>query len=301
MHSGLASASASTSRNAPAPPSRAAAPTPVKLTSKWSNYSTAQSLGFVDPDEAKRQAELERKQSQGVAGAWEVVAPPPPPLSVSISNADKSDVKDEEGADSQNPSGSQSSSQKREADEDPEDGRGFKIRKRTAHVGLGEIWDPGDIPIKTKRKAATSTKKMDDRKSTLKEENNSAPMPTASSSLVKHEPSNGSLTETAAPGRLGGWKRATAPVDSSSEVYFDPVAEGNSNEVPTIHRPLSSSGRVTPENGPQGPNLPMKAEPSTIKEEFIEGLYVNVIPETTSGSMFRKRKLPAGGRSSVRR
>lgn len=36
--------------------------------------------------------------------------------------------------------------------EDEEDGRGWKLRKKAVALGLGEIYDPGVIPIKLKPK-----------------------------------------------------------------------------------------------------------------------------------------------------
>ena len=37
-----------------------------------------------------------------------------------------------------------------------EDTRRFKLRKKTVGVGLGEIYDPGIIPIKVKKKEESS-------------------------------------------------------------------------------------------------------------------------------------------------
>ncbi|KAJ3013592.1 hypothetical protein NUW54_g1545 [Trametes sanguinea] len=65
-------------------PSSAAGPRKVAATLKpadpFANYTTAESLGITDPDEARRRAEAERRLQEGVAGDWEVVEviqPPP--------------------------------------------------------------------------------------------------------------------------------------------------------------------------------------------------------------------------------
>lgn len=101
---------------------------PPKPSSPWANYSTAASLGYTDPDAERLAAEAERKRTQGVAGEWETVAPTP----------DQTVVQE----------------RKRRVEEveiDEEDSRTFKLRKKTTK-GLGELWDPGAIPIKLKPK-----------------------------------------------------------------------------------------------------------------------------------------------------
>ncbi|KAJ8516076.1 hypothetical protein ONZ45_g6576 [Pleurotus djamor] len=111
-------------------PSSSSKPPPPKPSNPYANYSTAASLGFTDPDAEKLAAEVERRRTQGVVGDWEYVAP-------------------QENAAS---SAEQEEPLKREAEHSIDDERHFKIRKKTLNVGLGEIYDPGLIPIKLKAK-----------------------------------------------------------------------------------------------------------------------------------------------------
>ncbi|EJD03320.1 uncharacterized protein FOMMEDRAFT_55883, partial [Fomitiporia mediterranea MF3/22] len=146
VSTGNASSSAS-SKVSQAQSTAAASKKPERPTSVWSNYSTAESLGITDPDEERMKVELERRRTQGVVGEWTAVAPPPPPLPINVQPPKEEDSKDGVC--------SGSLPQKREAEaplEVEEDGRHFKLRKRKIGAGLGEIWDPGELPIKLKSK-----------------------------------------------------------------------------------------------------------------------------------------------------
>jgi len=127
---------ASTSKVAPKKPT-------AKPSNPYANYSTAESLGYTDPDAERITAELEARRSQGVAGEWQVIAPPQPPA-------------DSESRESEPPDALETAEArvKREAEAPPdeEDARAFKLRKKTLNTGLGEIYDPGLIPIKIKKK-----------------------------------------------------------------------------------------------------------------------------------------------------
>ncbi|KAI0779355.1 hypothetical protein C8Q74DRAFT_1157605, partial [Fomes fomentarius] len=140
--SGSPIASSSTATAAP----KTAAPKP---SNPFANYSTAESLGFTDPDAERAKAEAERRQTQGVAGEWQVVEIVQP-----------KEPEDEDGGEhgeGEKPGESSTESQtgqKRPADApaDDEDTRGWKLRRKTASVGLGELYDPLAVPIKLKPK-----------------------------------------------------------------------------------------------------------------------------------------------------
>jgi len=127
---------ASTSKSAPKKPT-------AKPSNQFANYSTAESLGYTDPDAERIAAELEVRRSQGIAGEWQVIASPQPPNG---SELEKSELPD-------NPV-TADVGVKREAEAlpDEEDSRAFKLRKKTLNSGLGEIYDPGLIPVKIKKK-----------------------------------------------------------------------------------------------------------------------------------------------------
>ncbi|KAJ7901775.1 hypothetical protein B0H14DRAFT_3080043 [Mycena olivaceomarginata] len=93
---------------------------PPKPSNPFTNYSTAKSLGYDDPDAERLAAEAEQRRMQGVAGEWEMVAPSSEPAPPHVLEAEES--------------------------------REFKLRKKTTAAGLGQIYDPGVIPIKLKKK-----------------------------------------------------------------------------------------------------------------------------------------------------
>ncbi|KAF4621118.1 hypothetical protein D9613_000513 [Agrocybe pediades] len=134
----------------------------TKPSNPFANYSTAQSLGYTDPDAERIAAELELKRSQGIAGEWQVVNLQPPVGSDVHSKESEASPADGAGL-------------KREAEAlpDEEDTRAFKLRKKTV-TGLGEIYDPGLIPIKIKKKEEVKPEPE--------------PVPVASSSQIKTEP-----------------------------------------------------------------------------------------------------------------
>ncbi|GLB37686.1 putative U1 zinc finger [Lyophyllum shimeji] len=135
--------------------SSAAAKKPaLKPSNPWANYSTAASLGYQDPDAERAAAEAERRRTQGLAGEWQVVATISPPTAPEpedeLDENDKKPVIADAG---------ERTGVKREAEQPPaeEDARQFKLRKRTWGAGLGEVYDPGVIPIKLKKKKEPET------------------------------------------------------------------------------------------------------------------------------------------------
>jgi WW domain-binding protein 4 len=117
----------------------------AKPSNPFANYSTAQSLGYEDPDAEPIAAQLELRRSQGVAGEWQIITPQAPTASSSLEPTTPSTAAVEADGDD--------SGLKREADAPPEeDSRSFKLRKKSLNPGLGEIYDPGLIPIKVKTK-----------------------------------------------------------------------------------------------------------------------------------------------------
>ena len=76
---GLVKPGSSSGVSVPKPP---VSTKPTKASSNpFENYSTAESLGYTDPDAARLQAEAERRRQEGVAGDWEIVATEEPPAS----------------------------------------------------------------------------------------------------------------------------------------------------------------------------------------------------------------------------
>ncbi|KAG9316555.1 hypothetical protein JVU11DRAFT_2606 [Chiua virens] len=105
----------------------AAKPKPkAKPSDAYANYSTPASLGYVDPGVE----EAEQRVHAGTPGAWTVVN--------KEEGKTKEDNEDTKG----------STGEKRAAGEESlDDVRAFKLRKKTASVGLGEIYQPdGEQP-----------------------------------------------------------------------------------------------------------------------------------------------------------
>ncbi|KAI5120982.1 hypothetical protein M0805_006654 [Coniferiporia weirii] len=289
---------ASTSRLPEPGPSVPSSKKPERPTSVWSNYSTAQSLGYEDPDSERLKAEMERRRTQGMVGEWETVAPPPPPLPNGSLEIKKEETKEGVLADA--------APQKREAEalpEDDDDGRQFKLRRRTLGAGLADIWDPGDIPIKIKSRV-----KEEEQLPFLaayKGNSESAVLSTSASGRSDGQTPVGPAGE-APKWKPMGWKRATvmqptaqAETKKETEEQGDELQSENplvkeetepdlinTGRRPALHQ---SSADTTQEKAEGVGAMPVKLE---TKEEEIA---VPSAPES-SGALFKKRKIPAGGR-----
>ena len=251
-----------------------------------SDYSTPESLGYTDPDIERARAEAERRRTQGVAGDWQMVesAPPtePPPVTGEESTQHVDEVQNAE-------SNQGTSSNKRAvpvpdpADED--EGR-WKLRKKTATVGLGEIYDPGIIAIKLKAKAEIKEEEMAAQgQSKLSSDGNSTPGDTTATPVPKWAPVK--------------WKKAGEPADGTGG--------GAATSGPVGDTALT-------EGAPRAPTDPLKAEedpaPASVTDVSMkeEPLHAKLEETTTpsgetassGGSLFRKRKAPLGGGVSSR-
>jgi WW domain-binding protein 4 len=236
-----------------------------------SDYSTPESLGYTDPDIERARAEAERRRTQGVAGDWQLVesAPTEPPSGTGDESTQHAD-------DVQNAEGNQETGRNKRAVPDPadEDEGRWKLRKKIATVGLGEIYDPGIIAIKPKVKA-----EEDKEEETAGHGGDTKATPAPKWAPVK-------------------WKRAGEPVDTTS---------GAATSVPGVDTALT-------EGAPRAPTNPLNADEDpapasvtdvSVKEEPLPvKLEETTMPsgETASsgGSLFRKRKAPLGGGANSR-
>ncbi|KAL0956302.1 hypothetical protein HGRIS_002459 [Hohenbuehelia grisea] len=244
------------SASAAAPPRK---PPPPKPSNPYSNYSTAESLGYTDPDAERRAAEAERHRTQGVAGAWELVETADPPASSTPPVPD----------DAAHPE-----SLKREAEPlaDEENARQFKLRKKTLNVGLGEIYDPGLIPIKVKKKEESS------------EPSGSGNDPPVDANAEGSKPTGVPKWTKVQWKRPGEDPDPSPPEDSQQSTCSElppPLPLHDPQETPLT---TVASTPVEPLDRPE-----VKAEDVASKTEET----VPAPPEPTS--LFRKRKLPGGG------
>ena len=211
---------------------------PSKPSDPWANYSTAASLGYTDPEEERLKAEAERRKMQGVAGEWEVVEQPT-----------KNEVSDE--ADT-----APEPSRKRVAEglPDPEDTRGFKLRKKAA-PSVVDDWDADLIPIKLKPKKTEEV--LDPTETEEVKEESSRPTGMAPIKWTSR-----------------GWK---GPEDEP---------EGTPDSTTPIDKEVETKSAAIPE--------PFTAvvEPEVKEESEASSVKVETLTETVSetGATFRKRK-----------
>lgn len=185
---------------APAGPSKPV----VKPSDPYANYSTAASLGHVDADAERKKVEAERRMKEGVLGAWEVVTVLDPAV---VQNAVTADITSTERDlnHSATLSGEREGRRGVEIPADDDDIRPFKLRRKTMAAGLGEIYDPGDIPIKLK------PKKEEPASATLQPESSSGTSPLTISQAASTLP-KWSAT---------GWVKPTTPQVSEAETPSD--------------------------------------------------------------------------------
>lgn len=223
-----------------------------------SDYSTPESLGYTDPDLEHARVEAERRSTQGFAGEWQLVA-------TSEETRPEHNTRQTEE--------SQEEAKKRPlldpADED--EGR-WKLRKKMANVGLGEIYDPGIISIKPKAKVEIDEGVAgNDRAPSA-----STPSDTGATAVPKWAPVK--------------WNKAGERVHETNDAAGPAPATDNSR--------TDGASMVSPE--PPGgeeesklasvTNVPVKEETLPVKLEELPG---ETIP--AGGSLFRKRKTPARG------
>lgn len=246
-----------------------------------SDYSTPESLGYTDPDIERALAEAERRRTQGVAGDWQVVAPtttePPPGTGEDPT---------QHGDDVQNREDNQEAGKKRPVPETAEEDEGrWKLRKKTTTVGLGEIYDPGIIAIKPRAKAEV---KEEETASTTNRPSGDAP--------VAGDPKATAVPKWA-PVK---WKRAGEPADDASGEPSSRLADGET--VPTegtsrVVLPEPPDADEKPAPAPVVAGVSVKEEPSLVK---LEEATPPGEASSSGGSLFRKRKAPAGGGASSR-
>ncbi|KAL7281449.1 hypothetical protein ACG7TL_004762 [Trametes sanguinea] len=277
------------------PSSAAAGPRKVAANLKpadpFANYTTAESLGITDPDEARRRAEAERRLKEGVAGDWEVVEVVQPPI------ADEEGTEDVKPDVSAGTTASARAGEKRPADQPPdeEDTRGWKLRRKVASVGLGELYDPGAIPIKLKTK---------------KEESEGAQGSASAGNVNSSTGAAGTLPTLRGTEKprwsARGWNKPGTSSRSTAtpEPATSPGQEGTAAETSAPQAPKSEDNGL-PESMSREPVQATSEQPSptAVKSEEApvsvkgESREPEAPPAPSGGSLFKKRKVPAAGGS----
>ncbi|ODN74053.1 hypothetical protein L202_07523 [Cryptococcus amylolentus CBS 6039] len=242
----------STAVAAPAPKTR------EKPTDKWSNYSTAAQLGFVDEEDAKKTAyeiELEIKGQAGEAGQWEeVILPPPAPI------VEAAEV---------------TIGEKRPREED-EEGEGWRFEhkgKKPVFDPYDDDWDPSSLKsLKVKRKEGASS---EDAKVAAEETATEVPR-------VKYEKEAAEIEERGL--KREGW---------SGKLEWNTVMKetGTSKEVKEEADVRGEVAKATPEQAA----VPARQE--TVKSEpEVELSSVPESTAASGGGMFKKRRPPPSNR-----
>ena len=157
---------------------------------------------------------------------------------------------------------------------DDEDGRGWKLRRKTASVGLGDLYDPGALPIKLKPK-----------KQEEQEEAGRANAIISGPGLVL----GGSEKPTWS---ARGWSKPGASSVSGATHTAD-GAEVKTEEDGAKAEGDGVTEKLANEPLPEEPPVEVKAE--DVKAESVEPAAPP--PPPSVGSLFKKRKAPVGGGS----
>ncbi|KAI0066125.1 hypothetical protein BV25DRAFT_1504467 [Artomyces pyxidatus] len=278
---GLAKASSS---KAPAPAVASSSRKPLpKSKGGFADYSTAQQLGYTDPDVERALAEKAYRQNQGVAGEWHFVDTIPKQASQSPAPEANVELAEAEAADE--------ASRKRAAEEpvDEEDGRGWKLRKKTVSVGLGEIYDPGVVAIKVKPKKEEPQDESKVPEAVTVSSGGAGTTSKASTvpkwTAVKWKKAGEAVTESPTSGTPG----TATPGEAVQEAAE--VLDTSSNPPPLDVRGVQSAHDPIPA---------VKEESTHVKVDEDGGAPVTPPQAPSTNSLFRKRRAPAAGGATSR-
>ncbi|OWZ27891.1 hypothetical protein LQV05_002277 [Cryptococcus neoformans] len=275
--SSLASSSAS-----PAPSSSIAKARDSRPKDKFSNYSTAAQLGFVDPDAEKSAYEIEQeiKGRAGEPGQWEEVVMPSPLTEASMSIT---------GA-------------KRNREEEDEEGEGWKFEhkgKKPVHDPYDDDWDPSSLKgLKVKKKEETlfRDKKMKVEEEVVKQEPSMQAwqqvQPTDGSGLQKEgwtgriemKPKTKGSDKVFIPG--GGWVKVEGSLADEGKREEPEAAEDVKPDMTKLEEEASVKATAFA-------SKVMKEEPDVKLD--ISAPSVSE-PTPSGGSMFKKRRPPPSNR-----
>jgi WW domain-binding protein 4 len=170
---------------------------------------------------------------------------------------------------------------------DEDDTRSFKVRKKT-WGGMGDLWDPADVPIKLKPKKIEEPVTQSDEAST--------------STLIA--PASSTLGEPGVTSERPKWttKGWNAPGTSSASQTEDGTSsttpEDNSTNLTKVEDDLPPiKTEETAEDIALAPDV--KPSPEVVKtEDIVKTEAPDTLPPPNTSGMFRKRKVPAGSAGS---
>ncbi|KAF9527296.1 hypothetical protein CPB83DRAFT_399937 [Crepidotus variabilis] len=258
VSSGLAKAS-----SGPTPVASRSAPKPIaKSSNPYANYSTAESLGYTDPDAERLAAELEARRTQGVAGQWETVEMTPQPIATD---------QEEEAI-----------GFKRAADGPPpeEDMRSYKLQKKTLQ-GLGDVYDPDAIPIKIKKREPPPEEPAPSSSTT-----GPSSEPLALTSMPKFTAIQLKKPEDG-PTNAGGSTMSSGASKWAKPQWSEPLPDLKLEERKTIFGEQQDNDSALPDEVQD-----MKSEVKLEPDVKIEDSATEPLPPS-GGALFKKRRAPA--------
>ncbi|KXN90845.1 WW domain-binding protein 4 [Leucoagaricus sp. SymC.cos] len=288
---GSAPVASSSSSSAPRKPA-------TKPSNPFANYTTAAQLGIEDPDAEK----LEIRKSQGLIGEWQLVDPTPAPPRAADEPPEedtKPDLTPAPGATT-----SSEGASKRPPEASPEDDtRMFKLRKKTA--ALGEIYDPGVIAVKPRKKeekSAVAAESSVAAASTLSSSASEVPKWT-SISLKPKDSSSASMVPTSSspiPQKEedsdGSFKQEEGEKSQPTTSRWAKVQWGQPMREEEAVAAFSAQASQTDSMSDSTLNEPMvKTEeaPVPVKSE-LDGPGPLSKPEPSTAGLFKKRRAPNG-------
>ncbi|EKM74661.1 hypothetical protein AGABI1DRAFT_65486 [Agaricus bisporus var. burnettii JB137-S8] len=280
-HAKASSAPVASTSSAPRKPA-------TKPSNPYANYSTAAQLGFTDPDAEK----LEIRKQQGLVGDWQVVQPSPPP--VPQEGQEEQDVKHDAVADAEHRQDTDTSV-KRPAEVPPDDSRSFKLRKKTASAGLGELYDPGLIPIEVKKKKEEIPTEPE---TTLASTSSTSEIPKWTSISLKPLslpsstsaiPTKSSPPSTTAPKAEETDEKPLAPTRWAKVAWNQPLKEEEVLPAVSLPQepPIANADAVKTEE--RDPTIKLEQNSSSLTSE----------PDPPTASLFKKRKTAGRGRRQL--
>lgn len=289
---GLTPSAPSTSAKSASAKGKTAAGKDAKKADVWANYTTAESLGYSEDPQVKREREeAEQRKVEGTIGGWQRVVKPPaatvsdgpgPVASSSSSSSHDTRTTGTNAAVDANP----------EEEERPSTRR--YLSEKSATDAADDGWDPARAgQLKLKRKVLTLAERQELERKQAEEEQERERVKRVKRD--QDEQMRGTAARRTGAGFVSGsWQ--SVDVRDEPVLTFDALA-------PKTEPGLDERSAVKAEEGaevkldPEGSNAPTRTDGGTGTGD--QDVKPEVPPTTTASSGFKKRKTHAGG--AVRR
>ncbi|ESK96667.1 formin binding [Moniliophthora roreri MCA 2997] len=242
----------------------------TKPSDPYANYTTAASLGYADPDLERAAAEAAHHNEQGVAGDWQIVVPSEQPQQTVSEEATHDATK--------TPSSNANLKRPAETPVDQEDTRYFKLQKKTLGTGLGQIYDPGIIALKPKKKEPIETKEE------IQQEKRPAEI--LAPKLAEEPPK---ATDAPKWTKLQ-WKRPGEKEDEVKESEQISEAIQDQDQTDIVKKEVNDSPPLSTVEAKAQLESVVKVDP----DDLVESEPVEAAVLSRSSGLFKKRRKPAG-------